>query len=173
MAMNSSELARRCLRRLTRDDSGAPSYPWIAMGRRIITPAELIALPNEEIKSWPGGCGSFNTPDIIWSCRIWARIVAGMQSRPECGVQIPTLQNWQMDRLETPVILFWPPYHADDWPELITWLGKRDEVTDCLMWLIQQPLAPYAGAREPMYSSTILINPLPLGDLFENVGSDE
>jgi hypothetical protein len=130
-----------------------PSYPWILVDREIISPNELCALSDDDLRERWGYYAKPNEDGVferIWSCRSYAR--EAINPNGHLSILIPSPFPIPMSTLVEPVVLlFWPPQMEGDAVEYIAHWGSGAAAIDGLTWLLDQNLPIYNGPRATLH----------------------
>lgn len=148
-SMDAIEFAQSVIGELTQDRDIARSYPWLLVNREIVSPSELIALSDDELRArWE----QYDTPNrmgvvsTVWSCRGYAR-QAGHADETWIPYPYPQYPKSFADTSPIPVVLFWPPRWNGAPLEYIAHWGDLNATVDALAWLIHQPLPVFNAPR--------------------------
>lgn len=128
---------------------GVGVYPWIAVGHELITPWQLVAMTDEELRR-----PEWNTADVGWvTSLLWS--MRGY-AQPSYAAGYPTFLTgcFTPEKVNPAIVLFWPPRKIGKPIEFVQWIGADERVIDVLEWLVTQPIEPYEGARRVLYTWT-------------------
>lgn len=126
---------------------GVGVYPWIAVGHEIITPWQLIAMTDDELRR-----PEWNTHDTGYiTGELWA--MRG-SAQPSYAAVYPTFLTkcYTPEKVNPAIVLFWPPRKVGQPIELVQAIGTEERAVDVLEWLLEQPIEPYEGARRVLYT---------------------
>lgn len=147
---NAIDLAEQVISRLeiSRTQSqGESVYPWIAVGHEIITPWQLIAMTDDELRrpEWENQ-DTGRITHLLWSMRGYAQ--------PDYASTYPTFLTgcFTPEKVNPAIMLFWPPRKVGKPIEIVQWIGTDERAIDVLEWLLTQPIEPYTGARRVLYT---------------------
>ena len=153
--VNSQTLAAKTLRKLLSSNT-ALAAPWLAIYPNIYSGAQIATMPDDELRARPQRmCG------FLWSLRGYCQ-----PGRTCQDTSIWVTGDSDLNRCETPMVLFWPPYrHGAPFEFIWSW-GEDEAMYATVAWLIQQPIDPYNGARNTvkliLYQGLRVLEPIPL-----------
>lgn len=148
--MDAVTLAEQVIERLESrtQAQGDSVYPWIAVGHEIITPWQLVAMTDTELRrpEWNSADVGFVT-HLLWSMRGYAQPSYAASTYPTFLTDCYT-----PEKVNPAIMLFWPPRKVGKPIEIVQWIGTDERAIDVLEWLLEQPIEPYEGARRVLYT---------------------